>query len=241
MTPSNLSASEENIEYFTQKSPLAAELRALSQPAGSGSISHYPNYVYRVGGRPTYIYHVELGINQQHHDFHGRSIEWLYTDLSRAMRADTMTEAAAGGGHSICTASKAVGNLYGASRSATLVVVKMPNLEEASVYEVLDIVIDDIVNKGRKATSLVSISWGSKEITDWPRFKSPLLTRLVSQIDVLRKMNVLFVCAAGNAAQQPSVHGGTRLYADTYPAALGSILMLIQALCLLLVIQISMA
>ena len=223
MTPSNLSASEENFVYVTEISPVAAELRVLSQPVAGGSISHYPNYVYPTGGRSTYIYHVELGINEQHDDFRGRTIEWLYTDLSKATGADIRTEAAAGGGHSTCTASKAVGNLYGASRSATLVVVKMPNLDEASVLEVLDTVMDDIHDKHRTATSVVSISWGTKEFGDaigqggLPQ--TTLGLELFIQSRRLNKIGVPIICAAGNAALE--FHGTQpRMFVDTVPAAL---------------------
>ena len=222
MTPSNLNASEENFVYVTQKSPVAAELRVLSQPVASGSISHYPNYVYPTGGRSTYIYHVELGINEHHNDFRGRTIEWLYTDLSKATGADIRTEAAAGGGHSTCTASKAVGKLYGASRSATLVVVKMPNLDEASVLEVLDTVIDDIHDKHREATSVVSISWGTKKILDGGIPFTPLEMSLNTQISHLNAIGVPIICAAGNAASES--HGTKpRMYVDTVPAALSTI------------------
>lgn len=149
MTPPNSSANENSIAYATQFSPMSAELRALSQPAGSDSISHYPNYVFPVEGIPTLIYHVELGINLPHPDFKGRQIKWLYTETARDVGAATMTEAAAGKkGHSTCTASKAVGNLYGASKIATLVVVKMPDLEQSSIREALDTVIDDINDNG---------------------------------------------------------------------------------------------
>ena len=211
MTPSNLSASEDDFAYFIQESPVAAELRALSQPRGSDPINFYPNYVYPVGQRPTYIYHVELGINEQHLDFRGRNVEWLYTELSKQVGANTRTEAPAGGGHSTCTASKAVGNLYGASKKATLVVVKMPDLSQPSAYEVLDTVIDDIHYQDRKATSVVSVSWTAP-------FASFLAQRLEQQIIELMAMGVPFVCAAGNAAQEPDVHGGMRIFTDTSPA-----------------------
>ena len=219
MTPSNLSASKRDLHYSVQNSPVAAELRALSQPAGGVPIERYPNYVYPDGGDPTYIYHVELGINQEHEDFHDRNIEWLYTELSIEAGANTTTEAPAGGGHSTCTASKAVGNLYGASKSATLVVVKMPYLDEESVYEILDTVIDDIDSKERYASSVVSISWGIEETVD-PPLTGYVAKRLGEQIDELMRMYVPCVCAAGNAAQMPSVHGGSRLYVDTSPAGL---------------------
>ena len=218
MTPSNVSAIEGNRVYSTQYPPVPAELRALSQPPG-GSIQSFPNYVYPNAKRRkrTYIYHVEVGINKEHEDFLGRDVEWLYTELSIEAGANTPTEAPAGGGHSTCTASKAVGNLCGASKKATLVVVKMPNMTRASVYEVLDTVIDDIDNKARKETSVVSVSWGTKKTVHSP-VTDFLAKRLGKQIGQLMRMRVPFVCAAGNAAQLPSVHGVPRLYVDTYPA-----------------------
>ena len=216
VTPSNLSASEENILYRTQREPIADDLRALSQPKGSGPISRYPNYVYPVGGRRTYIYHVEVGIHLEHDDFRDHNIEWLYTGLAIAKRVNTRTEAAAGKGHSTCTASKAVGNSYGASRSATLVVVKMPDWSESSVGEALNVVINDINNKRRQATSVVSISWVID--TRW----TDLGTRLASLMLQLRDMNVLVACAAGNEALEPGSHSGSRLYVDTVPAVFES-------------------
>ena len=216
-TPSNSNASEDNIAYVTQNSPVASELRALSQPAWSGPISHYPNYVYPVGRKRSYIYHVELGIDPRHPDFDGRRIEWLYTELSMAMRADTMTEAAVAEGHSTCTASKVVGNKYGASKTATLVVVKMPYLAEETVFEVLDTVIDDIRGKGRRWTSVVSISWGVPDTSTSPLLGS-IERVLERQIHELLAMDVVVVCAAGNAAQKRTPTGELRTFVDTYPA-----------------------
>lgn len=219
ITPSNLSASGEKMNYSTQESPVAAELRALSQPRDGGPISRYPNYVYPAGGIQSYIYHVEFGINREHQEFHGRDVEWLYTDLAIREGANTRTEAATGRGHSTCTASKAVGNLYGASKNATLVVVKMPNLGEASVYEVLDSVIHDVRSKKRTATSVVSMSWGRNEMVK-PGLLTTLERRLEKQLNELIGMGVTIVCAAGNEALKPNGRGGTRLFIDTIPAYL---------------------
>ena len=217
MTPPNSSANKNNMAYATQTPPVPAELRALSQPAGSGSISHYPNYVYPVGGRPTYIYHVELGINWEHFDFRYRHVEWLYTQSARAAGAAQMTAVREGGGHSTCTASKAVGKLYGASKSATLVVVKMPDLEQSSIREVLDTVIDDIHDKGREGKSVVSISWGIPVPSD-RRSLIVAENTLRAQCFELLFMNVVIVCAAGNAAQERAPGGAFRSTVDTIPA-----------------------
>ena len=217
MTPSDPSESEENLAYGAQVSPVATELRALSQPAGSDSINHYPNYVYPRREAKTYIYHVELGINQQHADFENREVEWLYTETARAVGADKMTEADAGEGHSTCTASKAVGNLYGASKSATLVVVKMPYPDQDSVLEALDTVIDDIKDKAREWSSVVSISWDTTAASFGRYIASPPAIRLHDQIEELLKMDVVIVCAAGNAARSRTPTGELRTYVDTYP------------------------
>ena len=224
MTRSNLSASEQNFGYVIQKLPEATELRVLSQPPANDPISRYPNYVYIFGGKETYIYHVELGINEQHDDFRnirGRNIQWLWTGLAYFRGADTRDEAAAGGGHSTCTASKAVGNRYGASKRATLVVVKMPSYEEASVAEVLDTVIVNIQNKQRTTTSVVNISWGSKVPVN-SRSLTTLEKRLETQIEELLEMGVTVVCAAGNKAQSLDDRGRRRLEVDTIPAVLYS-------------------
>ena len=221
MTPSNTSVSEENLAYGTQKSPEATELRALSQPQYSGNINQYPNYVYPVEGRTSYIYHVEVGIDENHADFAERTVEWLYTESSRERGAATRTEANVANGHSTCTASKAVGNLYGASKRATLVVVKMPDIDRASVYEVLDTVIDDITRKRRRETSVVSISWGTTDAATPAFHESPLALKFNSQIRKLINMRVVVVCAAGNAAQTRTLAGQLRTLVDTYPAAFG--------------------
>ena len=218
MTPSDPSESEENLFYGAQISPVARELRALSQPAGSDSnIDHYPNYVYPLQREKTYIYHIEFGINQQHADFENREVEWLYTETAREVGADKMTEADAGGGHSTCTASKAVGNLYGASKSATLVVVKMPYPDQDSAIEALDTVIDHIEDKRRWGRSVVSISWDTTAVVSSEYLASPPALRLHDQINELLVLSVVVVCAAGNAARSRTPTGGLRTYVDTYP------------------------
>ena len=217
VTPKS-SGSEDSLVYSTQVSPVAIELRTLSQPAGSDSINRYPNYVYPNSGIRTYIYHVELGINQEHTEFDSREREWLPTETAIFRGADTETEADAGLGHSTCTASKAVGNLYGASKSATLVVVKMPALDHSSAYEVLDTVIDDIDDKRREGRSVVSISWTTKETVTPEFLRRPLAVRMRKQVATLVAHGVVFVCAAGNDALKRSQFRELRTYVDTYPA-----------------------
>lgn len=59
-----------------------SDLRVPSWPLHTGlSLAWYPNYVYRVPSRPSYIYHVETGIDDNLQDTRRprRQIEWLVT------------------------------------------------------------------------------------------------------------------------------------------------------------------
>lgn len=206
--------------YETQLNPIATELVVISQPNVAGYyFDNFRNYVWKAASQETFIYHAELGINKAHEDFSSRPgrIEWLYTGLTKNMGLDQETEVIMKGGHSTCTASKAGGMIYGASKSATLVVVKMPDFSEGAIGEVLATILEDVMTKSRHGVSVISISWGTRYAEDlnfpifdpWPGFYSDL-EKLASQ-------NVLVVCAAGNARQE-HFRGRKRLWIDTYPA-----------------------
>lgn len=115
---------------FATQTAAVPELRVLSQPPGRANIDRYPNYVYQSGppAEDVYIYHAELGINQTYDDFQQRQggIEWVYTGRAIEQGQNTQTEAPNPEfpGHSTCTASKAAGKIYGASKNGHLVVVK---------------------------------------------------------------------------------------------------------------------
>lgn len=214
-------------KYETQPNPTATELVVLSQPSdASYTIDDYQNYVWKAALRETFIYHAEFGINMAHKDFQGRpgKIEWLYTNLTKDMGLDQKKEVIVAGGHSTCTASKAGGMLYGASKSATLVVVKMPDLSEGSIGEILATILHDIEFKGRHARCVVSISWVSSLPVD-PSVPIPdPWTSIREDIVTLMMRGVIVVCAAGNEAEELNASGQKRLLIDTYPAAFTSII-----------------
>lgn len=170
----------------------------------------------------TFIYHVEFGINMAHEDFRNRpgKIEWLYTNLTENMRLNEEKEIVALEGHSTCTASKAGGMIYGASKSATLVVVKLPDLNEGTIPEALPTILQDIRTKGRQGRSVISISWGflitaAIPIPEpWDQFEQDLLALYSEQ--------VITVCSAGNAAKQLDALGHERVFIDKYPAVFES-------------------
>lgn len=201
------------------------ELRVISQPPGRVPISRYHNYVYRTDSKKQiFIYHAELGINADHRDFADRPIEWLYTNRTKFTGNALKTESPSTEhpGHSTCTASKAAGKMFGASRLATLVVVKMPDLTPASTAEVFSTITDHILEKQRQGQSIVTASWGSKvpvKIADpdpsghWSYWRS-----VRRDLQELTHTESVVLLAAGNAAQEMDRLGHPRLNVDTAPA-----------------------
>ena len=54
---STMNAAVSIFEQYATQTPLATELRVISQPSGSANIDYYGNYIYRTDNRrETYIY-----------------------------------------------------------------------------------------------------------------------------------------------------------------------------------------
>lgn len=212
--------------YATQiLAPL--ELRVLSQPKGTKySIDRYTDYVYRSDvKKETFIYHAEMGINKDHVDFKQRKIEWLYVDYCSAFWIDQRheTESPASGGHSTCSASKAVGNKYGAAKAATLVVVKMPDYSYSSLWQILPTIERHIRQTGRQEKSVVSMSWGSiASFDDLHKYsKTNLWDHMSEEMIKIHTLETVIIASAGNSAEEVRSKGGTRLLSDTFPTILG--------------------
>ena len=215
---------EQSADYATQYSP-PDELRVISQPPGPEPLDRYRDYVFRSDLHArVFIYHAELGINRNHRDFAHRQTEWLYTNRAIFTGNNIRTESphTQAPGHSTCTASKAVGNLYGSSRLATLVVVKMPDLRPLSTCEIFSTISDHIQEHGRQGRSVISVSWGSRSpirMGDidrggyWSHWR-----RVREQIRELSDSGNVVIFAAGNAAQERDASGRYRLEVDTAPA-----------------------
>ena len=153
-------------------------------------------------GEDAFIYHVETGINSDHVEFHGRRGEWVFTDLARRARQDTKDEAAVTNVHSTCTASKATGNLYGASKYATLVVVKMPDFSDTAIVEALRTAYYHIIQHERGYKSVITISWGSQKVYRKNTPNDPWAKAMRDTLIRLDEAGVIIVCAAGNHAQE---------------------------------------
>ena len=224
--PFNATRAESQDRPLATQQAAPVELVMLSQPWGPNDISHYQNYVYDSTRRQdTYIYHAELGINKQHEDFQfqqGRRIEWLYTQRQLELGdGPTESEAPDSDGHSTCTASKAAGRIYGAARQATLVVVKMPDLNVASLVEIFLTIDRDIRYKNRQNRSVVTISWASTLQVTYPlRPIDVAWNTMLRRLRGLSRMNVQIVTAAGNNAEKRYAFTRRhRLKVDTAPAS----------------------
>jgi len=189
------------------------------------SPAHFPDYVYPPKlHEEVFIYHAELGINQQHQEFSGRRIEWLYPNRTKFRNQDKEEESPLSRkpGHSTCTASKATGNQYGAAKYATLVVVKMSDLTPGSVGEVFATISDHIKFQNRQGRSVVTVSWGSKEEFQWSHLHRRHWSRISDDIIELSKTHTSIMFAAGNAARKIGTEGKVRLQVDTAPATLAT-------------------
>ncbi|KAL8866101.1 MAG: hypothetical protein Q9174_006492 [Haloplaca sp. 1 TL-2023] len=206
------------MSYGTQIRPTATELRVISQPSGDPNVARYPNYVYEANrGRDSFIYHAEMGINENHLEFSGRRGEWVFTNQAFQKGQNTRNESPVGRGHSTCTASKASGNLYGASKHATLVVVKMPDYTEPSVIEVLFTAYQHIKTHGRQNRAVLVISWASFKIYRNGADFGTTERAIYRVLDSMSRIGVIILCAAGNYAQERTDEG-LRTYVDTIPA-----------------------
>ncbi|KAL8761044.1 MAG: hypothetical protein Q9184_002810, partial [Pyrenodesmia sp. 2 TL-2023] len=205
--------------YETQHAPAATELRVISQPNGDANLNRHKNYVFRSrAGEESFIYHVETGINQDHIEFRGRQGEWVFTNSALFARQNVKNETAISAGHSTCTASKAAGNLYGAAKYAALVVLKMPDLSDASMLDGLNAALHHIRMHNRGTRSVLSISWGSQKINKKGDCIDIWASRMEYLLVLLAQEHVITVCAAGNHAQEPADRG-VRRTVDTLPAA----------------------
>lgn len=101
--------------------------------------------------------------------------------------------------HGTCTAGKALGAEYGVCKKATLVVVRLHDIDQNEVEEALELILQDIDNHPeRRKRSVVSMSlsmgteWSDEDIN---AFKD-LAHRLIDK-------DIPFVCIAGNIEEGP--------------------------------------
>ena len=158
-----------------------------------------------------------MGIDPHHLDFLGRPIEWVFTRRTIYLRQNTHSEDPRSKGHSTCTASKAAGRIFGTSKSATLVIVKMSDFKRDSVAGVLGTIFNHIVAHRRQRRSVVNVSWGSSKPMTGPL--PPEWQLFLDRCRDLESISVPIFTAASNFALEPDHYrGSTRREIDTVPA-----------------------
>ncbi|MCJ1373008.1 hypothetical protein MMC20_004234 [Loxospora ochrophaea] len=202
--------------YVTQGDAVQ-ELTVVSQPPTINDLSLLPNYVYDASaGYDTWIYIIDFGINTESEDLSGRvDPDWIYSatasqKLSRNSTTDTLPKTDDSGGHGTCIASKAVGQLYGVAKRATIVCVKMYQGLLSDLLTVLDQVYLDIHTKNRSAKATVNLSWGVSPPTI--AIQNAYTDIVKPQIQRLFDNDVVVVASAGNAALEEG-----RSSVDTLP------------------------
>lgn len=96
--------------------------------------------------------------------------------------------------HGTCTAGKILGTRFGASKQATLVVVRLYDLDALEFEEALELIRDDIkANPERRKKSVISMALTMGQ--DW---EAPEIRSVSNFLRQLFDMDVPFVCISGN-------------------------------------------
>jgi hypothetical protein len=114
--------------------------------------------------------------------------------------------------HGTCTAGKALGTEFGASKKATLIVVRLHRVDNRELEAALALILQDLNNHPeRRKRSVVTMSLTLT--SDWDEDEKLRFTNLAQQ---LLEKDVPFVCNAGNIEEEfPSRE------IDEYPQLLG--------------------
>ncbi|KAK0641822.1 peptidase S8/S53 domain-containing protein [Cercophora newfieldiana] len=200
-TPLSIAKRAIELDYTTQKDAVV-ELVSISQPNTVADPTRFKDYVFETGnGGRSIVYHVEQGVAFTGHpnEFLNVADTHLLTQLSleRGYPADVDTSDAPF--HGTCTADKAVGQDYGVSKRATLVVVRMADLTLMEMMCALAEVILDLEDyPERRKRAVVTMSLGGP-LYDVTNVVHNMIDGLVGRII---RFDVPVVVPAGNSADE---------------------------------------
>ncbi|EHK97231.1 putative Subtilisin-like protease 2 [Glarea lozoyensis 74030] len=118
--------------------------------------------------------------------------------------------------HSTCTAGKAVGKNFGASKNAKLVVVQLGSEVFSDFFEALGLIIEDIKSKPeRKKKSVVSVSFGFRHVL--ADHGQQAVDALQERLQKLFDVDVPLFAASGNDAIKRN-----KIDIDSHPALLAT-------------------
>lgn len=133
-------------------------------PYGLGTISHRSpgstNYIYNnaTPSSRVYAYIVDTGLLTTHTQFGGRAS--LGYNAAGGSNADTI-------GHGTHVAGTIGGITYGVAKTTTIIAVKVFSTSSSSTSVILSgytWAVNDIISKGRKTRSAISMSLGTSEV-----------------------------------------------------------------------------
>ena len=142
------------------------------------------------------MYHLEAGVGfgRLPLEFPHMAAEHLFSRPAMAAKARPDDDWSPSS-HSTCTAGKAVGVWHGASKKATLVIVKLVSMLAYEMISALERIIDDIQAKPeRQKRSVITLSIGY----EMPQGDSLIFHDMRERIQTLMDMDVPFVASAGN-------------------------------------------
>ena len=141
-------------------------------------------------------------------DLRGRVSRTILAPRAREERANTNDETE--DGYSTCVASKAASSRYGVAKSANFVAVKI-RFATRDVGAALDLIRQDIVNKGLQKKAVITLSWGhfNRRGGTIPDYYD---TFADSAEEIIRDLDVPLVLSAGNHAREQN-----RANIDQYP------------------------
>jgi subtilisin family serine protease len=112
--------------------------------------------------------------------------------------------------HSTCTAGKAVGRNFGASKQAKLVVVQLGSESLSDFEDAIGLIVEDIKSKPeRMKKSVVTMSWGYRDLTDRQGSIMQGIIQGLFDIDV-----PLFASSGNDGRKKPNI--------DSHPAFLAT-------------------
>lgn len=204
-----------SIMYETQQNA-APELVAVSQPSTIPVLRDLKHYMYEShAGGGSYIYHIETGVafEAQHQEFPNIAPQHLLTqqaiDNHEEPGEDDDEDDSS---HGTCSAGKALGTQFGASKKAMLVVVRLYLIDTDEFKEALDLIIHDLdehPERRKKSVVTMSLSIGQ----DWDEETRDDVRELLNQ---LFDRDVPFVCISGNT--DPAENDSEEV--NEYPALL---------------------
>ncbi|RBR26811.1 uncharacterized protein FIESC28_00392 [Fusarium coffeatum] len=168
---SNLRGLKKRDIAYERQEATATELVAISQPSTVPDLTQLKNYVYEShGGSGSFVYHIETGVayKAQNKEFPNVASQHLLTDKAIKKGDEPWVDDDDKlPSHGTCNAGKALGIQFGASKKATLVVVRLHAITHLEVQAAFELIIKDIdEHPERRKKGVISMALSFKPVWD---------------------------------------------------------------------------